>query len=91
MDHLPLLIQPALWSVLPALQYDMITLQPTREIIPGCGNQGILAREVLDQCLIRRLLGIYATFFRRFEPPFKVLDNSFLVRQLLLELVAVSK
>jgi hypothetical protein len=53
--HLPLLIQPTLRRILSALQHHMVTLQPTREIVPGAGNKGVLACEVLDHGFICRL------------------------------------
>jgi len=34
-DHLPLLVKPAPRSFVPPLQNDMVTLEATRQIIPG--------------------------------------------------------
>ena len=40
-DHLPLLIEPTLWSIVPSLEDNMIALESTREIIPCCCNEGV--------------------------------------------------
>lgn len=47
-DHLPLLVEPALWRVVPPLQHDVIALETAREVVPGCGHEGILPLEILD-------------------------------------------
>lgn len=50
-DHLPLLIQPALRRIVSALKHDMVTLQTAGEVVPRCGNKCILALQVLDHLI----------------------------------------
>lgn len=47
-DHLPLLVQPASWGIVPPLKHNMIALQTTREIIPGRRYESIFSLKVLD-------------------------------------------
>lgn len=51
-DHLSLLVEPALRGVTTSLQDDMVALQTTGQVVPRCGNHGILSLEVLDDDLL---------------------------------------
>ena len=54
-DHLSLLVEPALRGVTTSLQDDMVALQATGQVVPCCGNHGVLPLEVLDDDLLLRL------------------------------------
>lgn len=52
-DHLSLLVEPALRGVTTTLQDDMVALQATGQVVPCCGDHGVLPLEVLyDQILL---------------------------------------
>ena len=46
--HLPLLVQPAARRVVPTLQHHMVALQAAGEVVPGRGDHGVFALQVLD-------------------------------------------
>jgi hypothetical protein len=46
--HLPLLVQPAARRVVPALQHHVVALQAAGEVVPGRGDHGVFALQVLD-------------------------------------------
>ena len=47
-DHLPLLVQPALGSILAALQNNVIALQSAGKVVPGCCHESVLSLEIFD-------------------------------------------
>lgn len=53
--HLPLLVEPTLGLIF-ALQYDMIALQPARQVVPRRRDHGVLALEILDDLLMCGLM-----------------------------------
>ena len=55
--HLPLLVQPASGRVVPPLQHHVVALQAASEVVPGRGDHGIFALQVLDDLLQGSLLG----------------------------------
>jgi len=63
----------------------MITLQSTREIVPGGSNQSVLAGEVLDHGFICRLLCVWTAFFGVLESSLKILDDGILGLDLILQ------
>lgn len=54
-DHVPLLVEPALGRVVASLQHHVVALQPAGEVIPGRSYHGILTLEVLDHNVLLRL------------------------------------
>ena len=52
---MPLLVQPALGRLVPTLQDDVVALQPARKVVPRRGDQRVLALQVADRLLRRRL------------------------------------
>ena len=50
-NHDPLPVEPALGHLLPPLQHNVVTLEPRVEIIPGGGDKGILALQILDDLI----------------------------------------
>ena len=54
-NKMPLLIQPALRRLIPPLQNHVVALQPARKVIPRRRDQRVLALEVPDRLVRRRL------------------------------------
>ncbi|EPE09272.1 hypothetical protein F503_07048 [Ophiostoma piceae UAMH 11346] len=56
-DHLPLLVEPALGHVRPALQHHVVALQTARYVVPRRRDHGNLALQVLDDLVLGGELG----------------------------------
>jgi hypothetical protein len=55
---------------MPPLQHDMVALQAAGEVVPGCGDHGVLALQVADDLLVCSLLGcVRAAIFSSLESP----------------------
>ncbi len=50
-NHGPLPVEPTLRHVMPALQHNMIALQFRVEVVPGGGDEGVFALQILDDLL----------------------------------------
>jgi hypothetical protein len=56
-DQMALLVEPAAGCVLAALEDDVVALQAASQVVPGRGDQGVLALQVLDFLLGGGLVG----------------------------------
>jgi len=54
-DHLSLLAQPALGHFVSPLQHHVIALDTASKIVPGGGNEGVLALKILNDLVTRSL------------------------------------
>ena len=54
-DHLSLLVEPALRDVISPLENNMVALQAAGQIIPCSSDHGILALKILDNLVVGSL------------------------------------